>query len=223
MKAAGLDPSTLDAILITHEHTDHIYGVPALSKKYKVPVFTNLHTSKQIPKCFHIERVESGEEFWIGDMLLKSFSIVHDAVDPVGYTIQTEGVKFAQATDLGRVTTVVQENLKSAHALVLESNHDQEMLRNCSYPWELKKRISSAHGHLSNETAAYLLAQLMHTDLCHVVLGHLSENSNTPDCALQTHRKIIGEESPFSLTCGSVHQESIVFEVGWGSTIKQVA
>lgn len=143
-------------------------------------------------------------------------------MDPVGFSIHGEGLKFAQATDLGRATLLVTEALKDAHALVLESNHDQELLRNCGYPWVLKKRISSNHGHLSNDESAMLLLEVLHSDLLHVVLGHLSENSNTPDCALNTHHAHVGELRRFSLRCGSVtaptpliqidHEDRAVYE-----------
>lgn len=214
MRLHGLDPSRLDAILITHEHSDHIHGVPALSKRYKIPVFANQNTSDQFAKCFHKEIFRSGEDIWVGAARIEPFSIVHDAVDPVGYVIHGEGLKFSQATDLGRVTTLVREKLSGSNALVLESNHDQEMLRSCDYPWELKNRIASSHGHLSNDTAASFLAELLHNDLCHVVLAHLSENSNTPTRALDTHLSILSTSPWFSLECGSVRAPSRVYQVG---------
>lgn len=212
--AIGIDPATIDAILITHEHSDHIHGVPTFSRRYKVPVFANELTAKRIPKSFHFEKFVNGDDFWVGGMRIIPFSIVHDAVDPVGYSILGEGLKFTQATDLGRATTVVTEHLKYSHAMVLESNHDQELLRTCGYPWELKQRISSSHGHLSNDASAMLLNDVLHGDLCHVVLGHLSENSNTPTHALQTHRDKLGLEPWFSLQCGSVYEQTPLVVVG---------
>jgi phosphoribosyl 1,2-cyclic phosphodiesterase len=206
----GVNPASIDAILVTHEHSDHIHGVPTLSKRYKIPVFANFQTLKQIPKSFHFEQFQNGVDFWVGATRITPFSITHDAVDPVGFSLFSEGLKFSQATDLGRVTLLVTEHLKDSNFIVLESNHDQEMLRNCEYPWELKSRISSSYGHLSNDDSTALLKEIAHSDLRHVVLGHLSEHSNTPSLALQTHLTNFDSETlkdlPFQLQCGSVHQ-----------------
>lgn len=214
LSSIGIDPSSIDAVLITHEHSDHIHGVPTFSKKYKIPVFANHLTSKQIQKCHHIESFQNGVDFWVNSARITPFSITHDAVDPVGYCIHEKGLKFSQATDLGRVTLLVSEHLKDSNFLVLESNHDQDLLRECDYPWELKTRISSSYGHLSNDDSAMLLSELVHSDLQHVVLGHLSEHSNTPSVALSTHLKILGAETSkelkFSLQCGSIHQATQV-------------
>ena len=115
LHSVGIDPSSLDAILITHEHSDHIHGVPTLSTRYKIPVFANHLTAKQIPKCFHIEQFQNGMDFWVGGTRITPFSITHDAVDPVGFSIFSQGVKFSQATDLGKVTLLVTEHLKDSN------------------------------------------------------------------------------------------------------------
>lgn len=205
----GINPASIDAILVTHEHSDHIHGVPTLSKRYKIPVYANFQTLKQIPKPYHGEQFQNGVDFWVGGTRITPFSITHDAVDPVGFSIFSGGMKFSQVTDLGRVTLLVTEHLKDSNFLVLESNHDQEMLRNCEYPWELKSRISSSYGHLSNDDSTALLKEIAHPDLRHVVLGHLSEHSNSPAVALQTHLAMFKasqlSELPFDLRCGSVH------------------
>jgi phosphoribosyl 1,2-cyclic phosphodiesterase len=205
----GINPTDVSAIIITHEHSDHIHGVPTFSKRYKIPVFANHLTAKQLPKTHHTENFINGSDFWIGSTRITPFSITHDAVDPVGFTINEKGLKFAQVTDLGRVTLLVSEHLKDSNFIVLESNHDQELLRNCEYPWELKRRISSSYGHLSNDDAASLLKEVYHSDLQHVVLGHLSESSNTPQTALACHVNTFdashAKELPFTLQCGSIH------------------
>lgn len=214
LRSVGIDPSTIEAILVTHEHSDHIHGVPTFSKKYRVPVYANVHTAHQIPRCHHIEHFLNGMDFWVGAVRISPFSIIHDAVDPVGFSVHAEGLKFAQATDLGRATLIVQDALKDANAIVLESNHDQELLRNCGYTWDLKKRIASSYGHLSNDDSAALLSEVAHNELLHVVLAHLSENSNTPEHALKTHFSCHGEQSPFSLKCGSVGAATPLIQVG---------
>ena len=227
LNQVGISPSSIDAILVTHEHSDHIHGVPTMSKRYKIPVFANHQTLKQIPKSFHFEQFQNGVDFWVKGTRITPFSITHDAVDPVGFSIFSEGLKFSQATDLGRVTLLVSEHLKDSNFLVLESNHDQEMLRNCEYPWELKTRISSSYGHLSNDDAASLLSEIKHSDLRHVVLGHLSEHSNTPSLALSTHLKNLEAEVlsdvPFTLQCGSVHGPTELLGVDDGAMLLQSA
>ena len=133
-------------------------------------------------------------------------SIVHDASDPVGYIIRGDGLQFGQVTDLGKVTELVRDAVRGCNSIVLESNHDPDMLWSCSYPWELKQRISSGHGHLSNAAAGELLAEIKHGELKHVVLGHISENSNTHEMARLCAVAHLGEGMPCEVHCGSVHQ-----------------
>ena len=205
LRSLSIDPSTLRAILVTHEHADHVIGISVLSRRYKLPVYTNRLTARALSKVDRLELVESGTQFLIGDLNISSFSISHDAVDPVGYIIESNGLRFAQATDLGRITTLVKYSLAECHALVLESNHDPEMLNNCGYPWELKTRISSTHGHLNNHTAAEFIAEILHPKLKTVVLAHLSENSNTPELAMQTFRRYVPETALADVRCASIH------------------
>lgn len=211
----GIDPESIHAIVITHEHYDHVRGISSWQNKYShVVTYANRGTGRALRNVRRIEYFKTGETFWIGAVQLNPFSIVHDAVDPVGYSIEAEGLKFSQLTDLGRVTTVVRDAIQGSNALVLESNHDTEMLENCSYTWDLKQRISSSHGHLSNDTAGNLLREVMHPGLLHVVLGHLSENSNTPELALKTVARYVQENKPAELICGSVYHSTDLKVVG---------
>jgi phosphoribosyl 1,2-cyclic phosphodiesterase len=211
MAEIGVDPTTISAILVTHEHSDHIHGVGTLSRRYRIPVYANERTLEHISKPRAKEVFETGVDFSLGDVRVTPFSIVHDAADPVGFAIYAEGFKFVVCTDLGRVTTLVEQHVRGANALLLESNHDQEMLQACSYTWELKQRISSTHGHLCNDAAGSLLEEIMHPELFHIVLGHLSENSNTPTLALETANRYLkrcGERSAGlqTLLCGNIYE-----------------
>jgi phosphoribosyl 1,2-cyclic phosphodiesterase len=184
MEALGIDPGSVKFILLTHEHSDHIAGVSTFSRRFKIPVFGNEGTLGAVKNVYGYETFVTGEAIAFATFRAEPFSIIHDAADPVGFRIEGDGMVFAQVTDLGRVTPLVQFMTRGAHALVLESNHDLEMLQNCDYPWELKQRISSTHGHISNDEAGQLLFDIAHSELRYVVLGHISENSNRPDMAL---------------------------------------
>lgn len=213
LEELGVDAATLTAVLITHEHCDHLRGVATVSRRYRLPVYVNKATSRFLKPLFGVELFQTGEEFSVGELKVSPFSIVHDASDPVGFVLEGRGIRVAQATDLGKVTPVVEYALTNVNALILESNHDKELLHNCSYPWELKQRIASTHGHLSNEEASSLLVTLSHMDLKHVVLGHLSENSNTPEHALRAVRDNFEESHPFSLQCGSIARSTPMLEL----------
>lgn len=182
LKTLGIQISEIDAVLVTHEHIDHIAALPFL----KVPVYVASTTT-----FLWKDRVEPLKEFIIGstfcvnDALVTSFPIPHDAIDPVGFTIQTAHKKVGVVTDIGSVTALVRERLKGVDALVLEFNHDEEMLIYGPYPWDLKQRIKGRLGHLSNGDAAMLLGSLIHDGLRYVVLAHLSESNNTPKKAIE--------------------------------------
>lgn len=210
----GIDPSSIDALLVTHEHSDHICGVPAFSRKFDVPVFVNRATREFVSECEALEEFVTGENFCIGSLSVSPFSVPHDASDPVGFVVRAEGAKFVQCTDLGRVTRLVEDALSAANAVVIEANHDEDLLRQCGYPWVLKQRILSSHGHISNHTAGALLNTIRHPELFHVVLGHLSENSNTPDTALETVKSYQTEWAVPDLLCGSVSHATPLIEIG---------
>jgi phosphoribosyl 1,2-cyclic phosphodiesterase len=215
----GVAPDSLDCIFVTHEHHDHIHGVATLSKRYGIPVYANAATMSQIHKVSKREIFRTGEVFMPhGAVKVTPFSITHDALDPVGFVVEGGGFKFVHVTDLGRVTTLVREHVRGAHAIVLESNHDQEMLQTCDYTWDLKQRIASTHGHLCNDSAGQLLEDIAHPELFHVILGHLSENSNTPDAALSTAHSYLNRcmdrvSGLRTLLCGSVYKSLPLLEL----------
>ena len=213
LAALGIDVESLDAILVTHEHRDHIQGVSVLSRRFNLPVYCNNATSEFIDKVYGYEEFETGTNFSLGDVELHPFRIVHDAVDPVGFEMFAEGMKLAHVTDLGRVTSLVTRALAGAHAVVLESNYDKEMLQICDYPWQLKQRISSSHGHLSNHEAAKCLIDLYHPELTQVVLAHLSENSNTPGAALEAATEALQPLGFTGIHCGTPSEPTPLFAV----------
>jgi len=263
MKLAGEDPQTLDAIVITHEHTDHINGLAVTARKLGIPVYFTEATHRAwmrwlaprkqmsyaqwLEQCKRqqaerqaemesaaevceqedagdetelvaagaeadsagqqaravenrdesksatprddpawlpaVEYFEAGRQFCIGDIELSPFTIPHDAADPVGFVFSTEGIRLGFATDLGYVTPNVRAQLKRLDLLLLESNHDLEMLRDGPYPWQVKQRVLSRVGHLSNDAAAEFLANDYDGQAAYVILGHLSESNNLPDLA----------------------------------------
>lgn len=204
MAAAGLDIQQLDAIVVSHEHSDHIRGVGILSRRHKLPVYISTGTAvaaeAQLGRLHEIRHFEIGRAFTINDLALHPFATSHDAADPAGFTINRNGRRIGIATDLGIATGMVKQHLKTCDLLILEANHDPTMLIEGPYPWPLKQRIKSRNGHLSNEDSGGLLAEVIHDGLCHVILAHLSETNNTPEIALQTVEKVLnGTECRFQL------------------------
>lgn len=187
MAAKGLDPGRLDAILVSHEHTDHIQGVGVLSRRFRLPVYINDGTRRAseaaLGKLAGMLPFTCGHGFDIGSLTVHPFSISHDADDPAGFTITCDGAKLGVATDLGMVTGVVRTHLANCDILIVEANHDERMLVDGPYPWPLKQRIRGRSGHLSNDDAGLLLETLRHQGLAHVILAHLSEENNTPEKA----------------------------------------
>ncbi len=186
LKSRNLSPESLTAIIVTHEHSDHIRGVGILSRRYNIPVYINENTYKQaasLGRLASLEFFQCGKNFKIDTLKISPFTISHDAVDPAGFTLNYNGTKIGIATDLGIATNLVKEHLKDCSFLYLESNHDPDMLINGPYPWHLKQRIKGRQGHLSNKASQELLKELINDDLKHVILAHLSEENNTPEKA----------------------------------------
>jgi len=184
----GRAPENLTAIFITHEHSDHITGLVGLADKLRIPVYCNRATKEEIERLLGVtpefRLFTTGGTFEVGDITVETFTIPHDAQDPVGFLLRTPTANLGFATDLGYVPRLVAERIRAAHALVLEANHDIKMLQDCPRrPWSLKQRILSRHGHLSNEAAADCTADIMTANLRHLYLGHLSSECNKPELA----------------------------------------
>jgi len=190
LASIGRVPENLTAILITHEHSDHIMGLAGIAAKLNIPVYCNRATKDEIERILNIRLdarlFTTGDGFEVGDIAVETFSIPHDAQDPVGYLMRTATGNIGFATDLGHFTRLVGERIRHANALVLESNHDVKMLQDCPRrPWSLKQRIMGRHGHLSNESAAEAIEQIMTAEMRHLYLGHLSRECNKPELALR--------------------------------------
>jgi len=187
LTSRNLVPESLAAIIVSHEHSDHVRGVGILSRRFKLPVYINQKTAAASPalgRVHELKPFECGTTFNIGNLTIHPFSISHDAEDPAGFKIGSNGTSMAIATDIGIATSMVKEHLKHCALLVLEANHDPQMLETGPYPWPLKQRIQSRVGHMSNSDSKKLLHELQHANLQHVILAHLSEINNTPRKAL---------------------------------------
>ena len=210
LKSRGLNPQDLDAILLSHEHSDHIQSVGVLSRQLKLPIYLSRKIKEKAPlgKSVHeIRTFECGVPFQINDITVHAFSVSHDAADPVGFTIGQNGSRIGVATDLGFVTPPLTAHLQNCHLLILEANHDLEMLMNGPYPWPLKQRIQSRRGHLSNQQSKRLLQELQHRELQHVILAHLSETNNHPEKVLAEISRAFSRCKP-RLTLAGQHRSS---------------
>lgn len=194
----NVDLSDIDAILITHEHMDHIQGLKTLAYKKGIPILANQETAKGIVETFHdcpkFKIFSTGETFEFGDLEIHPFSIQHDTLDPVAFTIRTNSLKLGFCTDLGFATSLVQAQLMECDYLYLESNHQPSMVYASSRPMIYKQRVLSRSGHLSNEACGNLLAHVYNPKLKHVHLAHLSSECNSPEVALQIVRGILEQK-----------------------------
>lgn len=184
-----VDPKTIQAILVTHEHSDHIKSLIPLSKTLKIPVLANAETAKGIVNaCGERPRFKiftTGEPFQFGDLFVHPFSVPHDTLDPVAFTFQIGDVKLAICADIGHATSLVRKHLELCDYLYLEANHQPSMVHASSRPKALKQRILGKQGHLSNQDCAELLTSIFHSKLKHVHLAHLSSECNAEEVALQ--------------------------------------
>ena len=185
----------IDAILVTHDHFDHIQGIKGLSLKMGIPVFANSETAKGIvhhfQECPKFKIFSTGETFEFGDLEIQPFSIQHDTLDPVAFTIKFNDQKIGVCADLGFVTSLVQNQLKDCDYLYIEANHQPSMVHASSRPMVYKQRVLGRSGHLSNEACGQLLTQIAHPNLKHVHLAHLSSECNSPEMALTVIQNIL--------------------------------
>ncbi len=182
----------IDAIIVTHEHSDHVQSLGLISKKYNIPVYANIETWQAMPTQSqkiqenNKKTFNNDNDFEIGNLLIHPFSTPHDAANPCGFNIYSGKRKISIATDLGHMDNVILENLKGSSFILLESNYDPEILKVSKYPYILKQRIAGPNGHLSNSTAGKTIGCLIQNDLKTVMLGHLSKENNFPELAYQT-------------------------------------
>ena len=187
-----VNPSTLDGILITHEHSDHVQGLGTLSKKFDLPVFVNQETLDAMPtqkdkiSDKNIKTFKVTEKFEIGDLTINPFSIPHDAANPCGFNIYKDDKKISIATDIGHITNSILKELEESLFIMLEANYDPNVLKCSTYPFNLKTRIAGPTGHLSNEMAGKTISYLIKSGLKNAMLGHLSKESNFPELAYKT-------------------------------------
>ncbi len=201
MAAVEVDPESVDALLITHDHGDHTRGMGIFARRFGTPLHLTPTTRRACQGLLRgdekVTEYHSPSPFNLGPLLVEPFLTLHDAVDPVAVTVTDTltGSKLGVATDLGRPTTSVRAALAACHILVLEANHDDALLWNGPYPWSVKQRIASSHGHLSNRAAAELADELYHPDLAGVVLAHLSDSCNEPAMAHAVVESSLGARS----------------------------
>lgn len=193
----NVDIGDIDAILVTHEHGDHIQGLKVLAYRMGIPVLANTETAKGIVEYFHdcpkFKIFSTGETFEFGDLEIHPFSVLHDTLDPVAFTIRTNGLKLGFCTDLGFATSLVVNQLQGCDYLYVEANHQPSMVHASARPMVYKQRVLSRSGHLSNESCGQLLSQVAHAGLKHVHLAHLSSECNSPEVAIQVVQGILKE------------------------------
>jgi len=189
LAAVGERADGCAALIISHEHSDHINGLRGLALDLKVPIYISPTTRDAIQwdsRLTAFELFTRGVKFTVGDIEVTPFSVPHDAADPVAFTLETQGIKIGLVTDLGYVPELVKQHVQGCHCLIFESNHDLEMLKVGPYPWYVKQRVRSRHGHLSNRTTAQFLTEDYDGAAQVLVLAHLSENNNHPEIARLT-------------------------------------
>lgn len=194
LESLEVDPDSITAILLTHEHGDHTRGLEVFCRKRPIPIYATTHTCaivrEGIGRPLSWNQFEAGASFRIDGIRIESFSVPHDAIDPVGFLFDCGRSRLGVLSDVGHVTHVILDRLKGVDTLFAEANYDDLMLQNdTKRPWSTKQRISNRHGHLSNEQTAELVSQIAGPQLARIVLGHLSSDCNTPDLAVETIRK----------------------------------
>jgi phosphoribosyl 1,2-cyclic phosphodiesterase len=223
LEQCGMTPEQLDGVLLTHEHGDHVCGLDVLCRKFDLPIYANSQTAEAVRCDCSLDQhrnwriFRTGAEFKICDLIVQSFPVPHDAVDPVGFAFYAGSNGLGFITDLGYATKMIVERLRQVHTLVIETNHDEKLLQNDTHrPWPVKQRIQSRHGHLSNNAAATVIEELLPGKIDRVVLGHLSRDCNTPELALNTVRNALNKSGKIDieLFCASQSAVSPRFCIG---------
>jgi phosphoribosyl 1,2-cyclic phosphodiesterase len=215
--ALSKEMNDLDGLFLTHEHGDHIQGAGVVSRRCRLPVYANEGTyrggEKKLGKLHKRMEFETGKSVQLQDLEIRSFSISHDTFDPVGFLISDSRVTIACCTDTGTVSKLVTSRLSNCDALILEFNHDPQMLKTGPYPHSLQQRVRSSQGHLANEEAASFLKSVLHDGLQYAVLAHLSGTNNTAELALECASSIITKEHPCHLHVAAQDNPSSLFSV----------
>jgi phosphoribosyl 1,2-cyclic phosphodiesterase len=191
LEILGVAPERIQGIVVTHDHGDHTRGIGVFARRHGTPLYLTERTHEACASLFRggedVREYRAGRAFLIGDVRVEPFLTVHDAADPVGVALVDEctGLRLGVATDLGRPTAQIRHALQACDLLILEANHDEVLLAGSPYPWSVKRRIGSSHGHLSNQAAARFAVELLHPRLAGIVLAHLSNECNRPDLALE--------------------------------------
>jgi phosphoribosyl 1,2-cyclic phosphodiesterase len=211
LQCVGVDPASLDGILLTHEHGDHIRGLRVFLKQNPIPVYATVQTAHVIrepgfpPTTWKL--FESGQSFPLGPVTIHTYRVQHDAVDPIGFVIESShSRKLGILSDAGHVTRRMMESLRDLQLLFVEANYDEELLAaDTKRPWSTKQRISSQHGHLSNDQTAQLIGHIAHERLHRVVLGHLSSDCNHPERAIRQIRSQLTSDGHHHIECTCAH------------------
>ncbi len=207
----------IDALFISHEHSDHVRGVGTLAKKFKIPVYCTEGTFRKARQSYGLttgwRRISQQDNIEVNNLMVESYPTPHDAAESVAFVVRCGKKKLGHATDLGSVPLLVKEKLKNSDTLLVEANHDIPMLKEGAYPWHLKQRILGSHGHLSNEDCAELLASVEHPNLKKIVLMHLSETNNHPQKAISTVRHSLSDKS-IPLILANQNEATPLMDVG---------
>lgn len=213
LASIDVEAGSIDGIVVTHEHQDHIKGVGILSRRFDIPIYANEGTWLGMQKCIgtvsekNIKLIKSGESFEINDIGINPFSISHDAKDPLGYSFHNKSKKISVLTDTGFADSEIESNLKGSDILMVESNHDPNMLSIGRYPQFLKKRVLGQLGHLSNEEAGVLIRNLDLNEDAKVMLGHLSMENNFPELAHKTVQNVLNDAGMGALSVEMTYRD----------------
>jgi len=214
----GREMEALDGLFLTHEHGDHIQGAGVISRRCMLPVCANEGTfrgsEKKLGKLHKRIEFETGSVIALQDLQVRSFAISHDTFDPVGYLVTDGKMSIACCTDTGKVSHLIARRLSACDAIILEFNHDPDMLKNGPYPLSLQQRVRSSHGHLANEDAASFLRSVLHDKLQSIVLAHLSETNNSPELALKSAEAVLSPEQCSSLCVARQSIPTKLFKLG---------